>query len=136
MVDIFGPNEACESILSELRNSGLNFVLQETPYSAYITIRKKFRRGFQDSLDQTDIHVKHSTKTKEFEANDLKLKVECEELVNKMETTRSENIILQNRLAKAEEEMVKVEEEEEQPDIAFVFCQQRKFEKRGKLKNT
>ena len=39
-------NETCNTILSSLRKSGLNFIAQETPYSAYVTIRKKFCNGF------------------------------------------------------------------------------------------
>ena len=35
-------NISCEIILKHLKSSNLNFVLQETPYSAYITIRKSF----------------------------------------------------------------------------------------------
>ena len=36
--------EACEKVLSSLRHSGLHFVVQETPYSSYVTIRKRFSK--------------------------------------------------------------------------------------------
>jgi hypothetical protein len=36
------PHNACGQILFSLRMSKLNYVVKETPYSAYVTIRKKF----------------------------------------------------------------------------------------------
>ena len=95
--------ETCESVLSEIRNSRLNFLVQETPYSAFITIREKFRKGSEDSACKTDILARSSSKITEFEKENLSLKVKCEEMVSEIKSTRSENLILQNRLAKAEE---------------------------------
>ena len=45
--------EACEKVLGSLRHSGLHFVMQETPYSTYITIRKRFLKVSASSLSQT-----------------------------------------------------------------------------------
>ena len=98
MVDTLGPIEACENILSKIRMSGLNFVVQETPYSAYVTIRKKFSRGFQDSSCQ---------KIKALELRNHSLQNEGTELVDEMGSTRSNNLLLQNRLTKAEQDMIK-----------------------------
>merc|ERR1711872_319876 len=36
------PYETCDQILKVVKSSDLHFVLQETPHSVYITIRKKF----------------------------------------------------------------------------------------------
>ena len=36
------PEFACGQILFCLKTSQLNYVVKETPYSAYITIRKRF----------------------------------------------------------------------------------------------
>ena len=36
------PQELCENILKQIKSSGLNFVLQETPFSVYMTLRKTF----------------------------------------------------------------------------------------------
>ena len=40
-------NFACGQILFSLKSSQLNYVLKETPYSAYITIRKKFLKSIE-----------------------------------------------------------------------------------------
>ena len=36
------PHNMCGQILVCLKMSNLNYVVKETPYSAYVTIRKKF----------------------------------------------------------------------------------------------
>jgi hypothetical protein len=38
--------EVCMEIFEEIRASSLNFVISETPYSAYISIRKRFVKNF------------------------------------------------------------------------------------------
>ena len=46
------PNFACGQILYSLKMSNLNYLLKETPFSAYITIRKKFIRD--TSIEKLD----------------------------------------------------------------------------------
>ena len=104
----------CENILSLLRKSGLNFVSQETPFSAYLTIRKKFFKNFQNlattfgsDMDEND------EKLTKFENESLKtrpslnLKNELEENLQKIEKLKSENEVLQKKLANAEKEVLK-----------------------------
>ena len=40
---------ACGQIIFSITSSQLNYVVKETPYSAYITIRKKFLKSFEQS---------------------------------------------------------------------------------------
>ena len=37
-----GPSETCNLILSNIKDSNLHFILKENPFSAQITLRKKF----------------------------------------------------------------------------------------------
>ena len=37
-----GPTDICDRIISDIKTSNLNFHLQETPYSATITLKKTF----------------------------------------------------------------------------------------------
>ena len=39
---ITNPHFTCAQVLDTLRQSGLNYTLNETPYSVYLTLRKKF----------------------------------------------------------------------------------------------
>ena len=43
------PHLLCAQVLDTLRESGLTFNLSETPYSAYVTIRKKFIKEYSPS---------------------------------------------------------------------------------------
>ena len=36
------PQESCEKILHQVKSSNLHFILQESPFSVYLTVRKKF----------------------------------------------------------------------------------------------
>ena len=38
-------DKACAEVINVLKISGLTWGVQETPYSAYVTIRKKFQKG-------------------------------------------------------------------------------------------
>ena len=48
-VDAYTPDEACSKILNEIQDSNLHFLVQATPFSMYITIRKKFTKNVPES---------------------------------------------------------------------------------------
>ena len=50
MVTESSPHYACGQILFSLKNSRLNYIVQETPYSAFITIRKKFIKEVSENV--------------------------------------------------------------------------------------
>ena len=50
MVGESSAQYACGQILFGLKNSNLNYVVKETPYSAYITIRKKFIKDVGENV--------------------------------------------------------------------------------------
>ena len=100
--------ESCTTVLSFLRKSGLNFIVQETPYSAYVTIRKKFCSGFvvtsavsnnTKDIEQKLVEVNNLENTNEY------LKKELEETVELLENIKSEKEVLQKRLENAEKEV-------------------------------
>ena len=49
------PFETCDMILNHVRSSCLNFAIQETPFSVYLTLRKSFSRSSRifSTSDQT-----------------------------------------------------------------------------------
>jgi chromosome segregation ATPase len=84
------PELACESVLHALKVSRLTFSSQETPYSCYITIRKKFVQNPHskmftviDSLKDTNICKTFQFKLEESEKNE-------ETLINENKTLREE----------------------------------------------
>ena len=44
------PHDTCAQIINTLRTSGLTYTLNETPYSVYLTLRKKFIKEFSPQL--------------------------------------------------------------------------------------
>ena len=75
-------NKICDNIHEYVKNSNLDFYIQETPYSSYITIRKKFvSKGvseYSDSLALGNVkHLEERNRQLEKKLADVKL-----ELVN------------------------------------------------------
>ena len=52
----------CDQVLQTLKYSNLNFVVQETPFSAYITIRKSFISGKISSCESSETSSTSSVK--------------------------------------------------------------------------
>ena len=75
---------ACGKILFGIRQSKLNYVLNETPYSAYITIRKKFTNGV---IVNNEEMAKDASGAKVLESNLTKENRELKEKLKDLETT-------------------------------------------------
>ena len=56
------PELASEDVILSLKVSRLTFYIQETPYSCYITIRKRF--ASHSNHDDTSTHVSEIIKSK------------------------------------------------------------------------
>ena len=57
MASSLSAHEACEKILLETRSSNLHFVISESPYSAQISLRKRFVKEFNASRSQPQISL-------------------------------------------------------------------------------
>ena len=53
MVAKSSPQKICESIIDSVRSSHLNFSIQETPFSLYLTIRKSYSKRFPTQVLET-----------------------------------------------------------------------------------
>ena len=122
-------NFACGQLLFNLRNSNLNYLVKETPYSAYITIRKKLvKEAFEDveavQTIVTDINVKHVDKEnirlKErnayVERQYALLKIEFEELEINFNELKDSN----NQLDDKAEELFEENSELKKQNVTFV----------------
>ena len=75
MAGVSSAHYACGQILFSLKNTKLNYVVKETPFSAYITIRKKFLKSATDVQNINDDALSDKyLKLKELEAENSKLK--------------------------------------------------------------
>ena len=83
MAVVQNVKNSCDKVLTSVRDSSLNFSLQETPFSIYITIRKSFLRCRSDSLDKNPSNYKEEqTSGKSQELEDLITKLKSEEKIN------------------------------------------------------
>ena len=53
----FSAEYACGQLLFHLKHSKLNYLLKETPYSAYITIRKKLLKSVDREAFESNANV-------------------------------------------------------------------------------
>ena len=84
------PDFACGQILFSLKLSKLNYLVKETPYSAYVTIRKKFIKESNENqstiFDNLNLNDKEAEilalkeRNKDLETNLALAKVEFEEI--------------------------------------------------------
>ena len=106
MEDSLSAEDSCQDVLQNLRKTNLIFFVQETVYSAYITVRKCFRKEtFQKvwsspikSSINTDFEALNSLKI----AHDYKL-INCyDDLKHKFEETVTECEDLHTKVAENE----------------------------------
>ena len=93
-------HSSCDSIMRSIRSSPLNYSVQETAYSLYVTIRKSTRNtndilsiGAQNKLSENNLHCENEL---------IVLQSRCEILENK-------NEVLKNEL---EEAVIEIEEKQ------------------------
>ena len=83
------PHDTCANIINTLRTSGLTYSLKETPYSVYLTLRKKF---IKEHSPQPLTHVNRAQvdKTSEYENTIAKLQEALENELAQHEATKHE----------------------------------------------
>ena len=99
------PQESCDKILMSLRDSNLHFLIQESPYSAYLTIRKRFSKNpvqktskdKNENLSENEIH----NLTQEIYTKGQKIDALNQEIV----TLKAENETLNQQAVKNTKEM-------------------------------
>ena len=108
-------NVVCNQVLRVIKESNLNYLLNETPYSAYVTIRKKFvkHRGTENTgvddfaltdvaLSQENIALRQRAKSLESDKGFLNIKIE--ELELKLEASTKKNQSLEENIVQHETE--------------------------------
>ena len=112
---IFSPQKSCNTILENVRSSKLNFSIQETPYSLFLTIRKSFTKNFLNH--QPEPHLDSRTKVLDIKKiSDLEaeldiLKTENRNLKLKNEHLEKGNVALANNYEEEVSECEAIKEE-------------------------
>ena len=94
-------HETCDKLVNAVKSSNLHFVLQETPHSVYITIRKKFVIKIND-----DIIINNDFDRLETKFDNLKQ--DYEKKIASHEETLQLVKILEDKLEKVEANYIRV----------------------------
>ena len=87
----------CDMLIASLRESNLNFLVQETPFSAFITIRKTFCRGAYKSVKNPVPEV-NAVELKNLKHENEVLKNALEDKELQLESYEEASCVLKNRL--------------------------------------
>ena len=98
---LINPHTTCANILDTLRSSGLTYTLNETPYSAYLTVRKKFIKEFTPTQS-----TQNSQTTIEQNNNVVDIS-KYEDVLAKLHDEISNHIATKHELSEREEELAK-----------------------------
>ena len=100
MTNKLSANSVCNQLLKIVKDSNLNYLVNETPYSAYVTIRKTFVRNSSEvtlagkDLNQENLAKENDAPQDKFEA----LIVENNTLRRKLSQLESDNKNINIRL--------------------------------------
>ena len=97
------PLETCDLILKQVRSSSLNFAIQETPFSVYLTLRKSF------------CQPPRKVSTPDKPSNIVESELSSKKLKTELETLRKELKVLKTKsdhLEEANDELSRQLEEE------------------------
>ena len=90
----------CMTILEEIRSSNLNFGISETPYSAYISLRKRFVKEFVPSSKSSLLSQPVESET---------FKKEIADVLAKLEESEANCTLAQDTIASLESKVQKAE---------------------------
>ena len=110
------PHDTCAQIINTLRTSGLTYTLNETPYSVYLTLRKKFLKEYipqtlnQATNKQNDPKI---DKTSEYENTISKLREALNNEIADHNATKNELSHTESEAEKLVEYINKINSKEE-----------------------
>ena len=107
---------SCEPIFSAVRNSKLNFNLQETPFSFYLSIRKSFTKNQTPEVQSSNsvALLAKSELERDFESVKVEnkaLKAQHEQTSTELKISKSKNIDMEKEIKTLSVAMKKVQKE-------------------------
>ena len=106
MVMDIRANQVCEKLISTVKSSKLNFIVNEMPYSAFITMRKRFTKEYRDLCNVTladdiieDTQVDFKTENSNLILQCKKFQSELDlELKQSLAGYKDENVVLNQKV--------------------------------------
>ena len=132
---LISPHTTCAKVLDTLKYSGLNYTLNETPYSVYLTVRKKYTKEYSpsqhtfkhDTADCKDNLVQllqqeianHNTTRQELALKDEQLGRSIEANNQNIEESRAQHFRQVNTITKLTDDLSREVEEHSQAEHAL-----------------
>ena len=92
-------NQVCEKILSTVKFSNLHFIVNETPNSAFITMRKRFTKDYIDLPNVTLVKDVIEDTQVDFKKDNSNLILQCKKFQTELKLIKEENSELKQSLA-------------------------------------
>ena len=100
-------HKVCENLLNKVKHSKFNYLVNETPYSVFITIRKKFTKEHQD-LPNVTLAQEVNVATEDLKKENNLLHLKCKNLQNEIESVKNQNCTLKDSLANYKNENIAI----------------------------
>ena len=97
----------CEQLLNSIKVSKLNYLVNETPYSAFITFRKKFTKDVED-LPNVTLVLEDKRNLDDVKKENATIKSKCRNLETELKVVTNHNSELKINLHNHVEENVKI----------------------------
>ena len=98
------PNKTCNSLLQNIRDSGLKFICQETPWSMYLTLRKSFVKSRPNQISHSPVIVNPMKKNISNETELNLIKTCLDKLADNHKKFEAENKAVKKDLEEAVED--------------------------------
>jgi hypothetical protein len=86
----------CSKLLDAIKSSQLDFLLQETPYSVFLTIRKKYIKSFEPASKEE--LFEHESVIEDLKQENENLRNAAKEITIENEANKNKVAILEKRL--------------------------------------
>ena len=86
----------CSKLLDAIKSSQLDFLLQETPYSVFLTIRKKYIKSFKPASKEE--LFEHESVIEDLKQENENLRNAAKEITIENEANKNKVAILEKRL--------------------------------------
>ena len=119
------PNQACSEVMKTVNASKLNFQVTQTPYSMYITIRKKFLKNHE----HPKLQLNSETKLKDLEKENDYLKNEYDKLYTLYKTSFNNTIQVESDSVglKKEIDILKREKQKSKEKLDITNAEKKQF---------
>ena len=122
------PNQICDEILRKVSSSKLNYHINQTPYSVYLTIRKKFIKEYEPINETPIVPEENSSYVSALEKENVYIKNEFEKLARLYNACIENKASLESGMESLKAEFDKLKEAKVCAEVKKVNCEKKNIE--------